>query len=293
MATGLQCPAIDYLKFIFATDDAIWQEKFQDDFVRLQADATAFGAKRQYFKITVLGGGRTVGTRYVVEIVGPVADYLAPRIPLEWFRRCTRVDYRTPLRELAAADLDRASAYYLLTRAKQRNIAALDTQPRRKAVGRDVGGKGITLASRKSGVCGAIYRRGAELPAYELRLINNDCAELRDEAFANYPLSSPSEFLNCVYALSADVEKGLLNETLQIDTPAEIAETFALVARTMPDPETLPTVAQLRLGVEEAESAGEDKARQEADVWAQEEADRMMRETSRSAVEAWRKRRGL
>lgn len=276
MSTAQLYPPVDYLKFIFACDEEMFQNDYSPDFQRLQASASEFGAKSQYFKITVLGGGRTVGSRYVVECVGPVAEYLSLRIPLAWFRRLTRIDFRSELRTLAASDLDRASAYYLLSKEKQRNIAALDTRPRKKAVGRDAGGKGISLASRKSGVGGTIYRRGKELPAYEFRVVNKACSELRDTVWQDYEPASVLEFINIFYAASETLEENLLTETLQIKRPSEIPSTFALVARNMPDPETLPTVAQLRL---------EDQA----DGWAEDATNGLLKESSGILL---RRRRG-
>jgi hypothetical protein len=267
MATAQKYPPVDYLKFIFACDEEMFQNDYALDFQRLQADANDFGAKSQYFKLTVLGGGRTVGSRYVVECVGPVAEYLSLRIPLVWYRRLTRIDFRSELRTLAASDLDKAASYYLLTQAKTRNVSALDTRPRNKAVGRDTGGKGISLASRKSGVCGTVYRRGKELPAYELRILNKSAAELRDAVWQDYGPTAVVEFINIFYALTAPLEEELLNDTLQIKRPSDIPSTFALVARTMPDVETLPTVEQLRM---------EDKAQ----GWADDAQEQMMKETS-------------
>lgn len=246
-------PTVDYLKFLFACDSEQWQDEFQSDWLHVKSLATTWGAKDAYAKLTVLGGGKTVGSRYIVEFSGPVADYIAPHIPSAWFRRTRRVDYRSELRTLTVEAIRAAKGYYALQPKGEYNATGFDTSSRTKSTGRDVGGVGMFLGSRKSDVVGAIYRRGREVAAFELRVQNDLCRELTERIWREVSPQSGVEFLNNFYQLTQPHEQKLLYNSVDCVRPADIAATFELIRRHMPEPGFLPSVKQMHL--EEAAQA--------------------------------------
>lgn len=241
-------PPIDYLKFLFACDSEMWQDKYQADWFHLRSLCVAWGAKDANVKLTVLGGGKTVGSRTIVEFVGPVADYIAPYIPVLWTQRSRRVDFRSELRTLTVEAIRAAKGYYSLKPKGEYNATGFDTPGRRKTTGRDIGGVGMFLGSRKSDVVGAIYRRGRETPAFELRVQNDLCRDITQRIWRDSPPSTITEFLNQFYSMSAPHEEKLLHMSIDCKRPADIPATFELIRRHMPDADLLPSVQQMQLG---------------------------------------------
>lgn len=240
-------PPLDYLKFLFACDSEQWQTEHQAAWMYVKSLATKWGAKDAYAKLTVLGGGKTVGSRYIVEFSGPVADYIAVNVPLGWYRRLRRVDFRSELRGLSAEAIRAAQAYYSLKPKGEYNATGFDTPSRTKSTGRDVGGVGMFLGSRKSDIVGAVYRRGREAAAFELRVQNDLARHLTERIWRDVNPQSVVEFFNNFYQLTQPHEQKLLKGSIDVEAPAQITSSFDLISRHMPKGPLLPTVRQMAL----------------------------------------------
>ncbi len=237
--------AVDYLKFLFACDEEMFQDTYAPIWRMLKASATEFGVKDQHAKMTVLGGKGIKDSRYIVEFVGPVAEFLKLSIPVSWYRSLRRIDWRTEMRELTSSLLAKAQAWAVLQEKGKRNVSTFNTPSRIKTTSRDVGGRGIFLGSRKSNVCSALYRRGSELGAYEFRLQNELCRELVAEVF---DVGNPGELerqLYQLYSYTANAEANLLSATIGVQSPSDIPKRLEMIASHMPELAEVPPYNQM------------------------------------------------
>lgn len=123
-------------------------------------------------------GGDGRQTFHKIEVWGRIADLFAQLLsPQDWLL-CSRLDYRQELSERSDRDMRYFVLWQMRRGAKRVNLYPMDTRPRKKTNKRDVGGKGIFLGSRKSDKTLAVYKRGAEMPACEFRLMNEECRAL-------------------------------------------------------------------------------------------------------------------
>lgn len=237
--------AVDYLKFIFACDSEMFQNDYQSTWEKLRAGAAEFGAKEAHCKITVLGGKNIQGSRYVVELVGPVAEYLKLIVPANWYTQLRRIDWRTEMKELTSKLISSAQAWAMLQEKGKRNISAFNSPSRIKTTSRDIGGRGLFLGSRKSDVHAAVYRRGSELGAYEFRLQNKLCRDLVAEVAFGTSGNSLPEDLYRLYNFTANAEANLLSETIGVERPSFIPGRMAAIAEHMPELAEVPPYSQM------------------------------------------------
>lgn len=170
---------VDYLKFLIALDWDRAQEVLQPMVDFVASEKTRLVTNRD-FKVTVLNPTPTSNgkSRYIVEIWGEHTMEILPVIPDFLWGSLSRIDHRTPLLHVTDEALAAFATKWAMADRKSRNIATLNTRPRRKNNKRDVGGKGVIFGSRKSASHTVVYKRGAELPAIESRIEKNKAEDV-------------------------------------------------------------------------------------------------------------------
>lgn len=165
MATAMYRP--DYAKFLFNLPRGLFATYYQ----RLTAeshDAKFHGDWLKSHKVTALPCQNPDYENTVIEIWGEWAG-LVTRLPFQSWGPCLRrFDVRAIVWD-ADEDAVLAVGQRLQRSDVGYNVEVYNSKPASKRMGRDRGGKGFRVGSRKSDVCLVVYKRTGEPVACEFR----------------------------------------------------------------------------------------------------------------------------
>lgn len=169
----LSRPLVDYLKFIIPMDYDRAQQVIPSVAASIQG-LQGIEVDNVGYKMTVLSPTESSGmrSRYVIEVWGLAAHHAITLVPSSWWEHLTRIDARYTLKNVSADALGSFINRNIMQRTSKKNVTTFDTRPRQKTNTRDVGGRGIVFGSRKSDIHTAIYARGEEAVALEVRFQN-------------------------------------------------------------------------------------------------------------------------
>lgn len=184
---AIQLPAttstgrVDYLKLLFTVD--------YDEGQRIGGQWTAMMENHREhimsgnFKLRVLEPTKNSNGRNRLILVawGQAADVMVRIIPLAWFPRIVRIDFREELLDRSEQAVLALGLKKMLEKKGRRNVALIKSKPREKTDERDIGGYGFSVGSRKSDFQVVVYKRGNERPAVEVRLQNKSAKQFANE----------------------------------------------------------------------------------------------------------------
>lgn len=166
-------PKVDYLKFLLAMDYDRAQQEITPVIAAIKAmqgvEVANVGCKLTVLNPTESSNGRS---RYVIEVWGDAAHYAISMVPPRWWEHLKRIDARYTLHDVTSKALGAFINRNIMQANSKKNVTTFDTRSRQKTNTRDVGGRGIVFGSRKSDVHTAIYARGNEPVALEVRFQN-------------------------------------------------------------------------------------------------------------------------
>lgn len=158
----------DYAKFVMDLPRGLFDQYYR----RLNAEshkAKFYGDWLKSHHVQALPSQHADMERTVLEIWGEWTG-LVRRLPfVEWSRFLKRFDVRAIIWD-ADDRAVRAVGVALGDGQSHYNVETFKSQPASKRKGRDRGGVGFRLGSRKSDVCSVIYKRAQEPVAHEIRL---------------------------------------------------------------------------------------------------------------------------
>lgn len=179
MDIGLFRP--DYVKFILEVPALAFHERYWSEFERCVLEHYSLPTRRSHHKLTVLGSRDPECRRYVIEVWGEPAGSVFNLGFSKWAEHMTRLDLRANIYQMSPRLYEklRLGLQYSRTRL---NVETFKTAKRSKKDGRDAGGRGVRVGSRKSDICFVLYQRAEELPAIEFRFIDAVLAEVFEGA---------------------------------------------------------------------------------------------------------------
>jgi hypothetical protein len=120
------------------------------------------------FKVNYFRSQRDDYETCCIEIWGEWTTIIE-KLPYEqWSRFLRRLDVRGTLWDVGE-DAIVSTGQYLQRNVASRNVEVFSSKPASKRLGRDRGGKGFRIGSRKSDYCAVVYRRTGEPSAVEFR----------------------------------------------------------------------------------------------------------------------------
>lgn len=189
-------PLVDYLKFILPYDYDRAQQEVAPTVAAIKGLA-GIEVPTADVKLTVLGPTESSGgrSRYVVECWGKTAHYALTMVPKHWYERLARIDARYQLTSTPATALGAFINRNILQANSKKNVTTFDTRSRQKTNTRDVGGRGIVFGSRKSDIHTAIYARGSEPVALEVRFQGRKADHIGNLALFEHDTSETGRLL--------------------------------------------------------------------------------------------------
>lgn len=162
--------------------------------------------------------------RFKVSTWGWLAEHFLRSIPLAWFQHITRLDWRNSVPGMTERQAFALGLQFQIRKKGRHNVAQISSEYREKTDARDVGGKGFTIASRKSPTHTTVYSRGKEDVAVEVRFANRAAKDIAN-AFAHLATHDPSQ--NRYDVLLEDLHTSaqvVMHKQLRMTTATQIRE---------------------------------------------------------------------
>jgi hypothetical protein len=155
-------------------------------------------------KVTPFHSMEPLWERTCVEVWGEAAGLIS-RLPWHpWHEFVKRLDVRATLWEVEE-DAVLHTGQRLQRNVSSLNVEVFSSKPASKRQGRDRGGKGFRLGSRKSDICVVVYKRTSEPAAQEFRFQGQSLANAVNHVAEMF--SGKEEVLDLWLALSNDLQR--------------------------------------------------------------------------------------
>ena len=158
----------DYLKLIITHPAGTFNQYY--DAIRREGTRVAGSAEKwdRSHKVTAFNSMEPLWERTCVEVWGEASDLISALDWAVYSQFAKRLDVRAILWEVEE------DAVLFTGQRLQRNVSSLNVEcfsskPASKRLGRDRGGKGFRVGSRKSDICAVVYKRTREPAAQEFR----------------------------------------------------------------------------------------------------------------------------
>jgi len=161
---------IDYVGLLWRNDADYFQAEVLPTIQTIEDLCKRMEATPGRIKYKVQAARSGQGSTYEVDAWGWCADYLTCYMPVAWWLRLTRLDYRVEL-----ADWDNDEIHTFSSEVHRRGVPGFNTAPLNKRDAaktdrRGIGGQGIQIGSWRSARSLTIYKRRREQAAVEIRL---------------------------------------------------------------------------------------------------------------------------
>lgn len=156
----------DYAKFIFHVENDLFHT-FYNQFCEKSHECKFHGDFLKNHHVSVFPGKDVQTGRYILEVWGEWAG-IVNYLPVRWMLYLTRFDIRGVLWDTSQEQIQSVGQALQLGDCPY-NVETFNSKPASKRFGRDRGGVGFRVGSRKSDICLVVYQRGQEKPAMEFR----------------------------------------------------------------------------------------------------------------------------
>lgn len=157
----------DYAKFLWHIDNDLFQQ-YYEHFCKTSHECKFHGDFLKSHHVSVLPGKDHQTGRYIIEVWGEWAG-IVNYLPVRWMLALKRFDIRGVLWDTSAEQIQSVGQALQLGDCPY-NVETFNSKPASKRLGRDRGGVGFRIGSRKSDCCLVTYQRSNEKPATEFRL---------------------------------------------------------------------------------------------------------------------------
>jgi hypothetical protein len=168
----------DYARFICVTPAGTFRQ-YYNGLCRAAEQVKFYGEWSKTHKVNALHSQNPAWETTAIDIWGEWAGIVFS-LPWEpWGKWLKRFDVRAIVWD-ASDDAIIGLGQYLQRNVTNYNVEVFSSKPASKRMGRDRGGKGLRLGSRKSDLCVVIYKRHQEPAACEFRFQGQVLANFRE-----------------------------------------------------------------------------------------------------------------
>jgi len=186
----------DYAKFTLEMESDLFQTMYRG-FCRAAQDSKFEGDFLKDHKVTCMPPRNGGKPRYVVEVWGEQTG-LVRKLHHGWMAWLRRFDVRGIIWDADVKNVQ-ALGQALQLGGTAYNVETFNSKPASKRLGRDRGGVGFRIGSRKSDLCAVCYKRGGDPVALEFRFqgptLRHLCQPILEQADAFKGTVDPWEAL--------------------------------------------------------------------------------------------------
>lgn len=213
---------IDYVKFIFKTDEQQFQDLYKPSLDHINRMCDEGGDKMG--KLTALGTDADGLRRYCIEFWGESAVSAVVYAPMQWFNFVYRLDLRQEVPNIESDDLRAIQVYVSVKPTGRTGTSTFTTRPATKNHMRDVGGLGIRFGSRKSDKHAVLYKRGHERTAFEFRIQGRAAQEVGQAMFRNMDSPWFTTRREWLHRVLGEMSKVYLGKVAGVQDPAQLMQ---------------------------------------------------------------------